>query len=165
MYLAIHAPQWLIDFWSVYGDVITPVLVTIMVSILTYVAIKIKTEAKVTAAKTDLQIKAMKDFAEKETGREQIEAQNKKIDALTTTIGYLSNMIDLAFQNSALTPEIKQKLATLNEKIKYGTTDELVAEQNEQIKLLKEQIETLTATVANNTVEVISTEVNKRIRR
>ena len=158
-------PAWLVDFWTIYGDMITPILVTILCSLLTYIAIKIKSDAKINSAKTDLQIQALKDVANREDNKPQLEDQSKQINELSKTIAYMADMINLAFQNSNLDPEIKNNLASLSNKIKYGTEEDLVKELENNNALLQEQIEALKEEIANNTVHTVETEAKQRIRR
>lgn len=165
MLLAIQMPAWLVDFWTIYGDMITPILVTILCSLLTYIAIKIKSDAKLNSAKTDLQIQALKDVANREDNKPQLEDQSKQINELSKTIAYMADMINLAFQNSNLDPEIKNNLASLSNKIKYGTEEDLVKELENNNALLQEQIEALKEEIANNTVHTVETEAKQRIRR
>lgn len=165
MLLAIQMPAWLVDFWTIYGDMITPILVTILCSLLTYIAIKIKSDAKINSAKTDLQIQALKDVANREDNKPQLEDQSKQINELSKTIAYMADMINLAFQNSNLDPEIKNNLASLSNKIKYGTEEDLVKELENNNALLQEQIEALKEEIANNTVHTVETEAKQRIRR
>lgn len=165
MLLAIQMPAWLVDFWTIYGDMITPILVTILCSILTYIAIKIKSDAKINSAKTDLQIQALKEVANREDNKPQLEDQSKQINELSKTIAYMADMINLAFQNSNLDPEIKNNLASLSNKIKYGTEEDLVKELENNNALLQEQIEALKEEIANNTVHTVETEAKQRIRR
>ena len=165
MLLAIQMPTWLVDFWTIYGDMITPILVTILCSILTYIAIKIKSDAKINSAKTDLQIQALKEVANREDNKPQLEDQSKQINELSKTIAYMADMINLAFQNSNLDPEIKNNLASLSNKIKYGTEEDLVKELENNNALLQEQIEALKEEIANNTVHTVETEAKQRIRR
>ena len=165
MLLAIQMPAWLVDFWTIYGDMITPILVTILCSVLTYIAIKIKSDAKINSAKTDLQIQALKDVANREDNKPQLEDQSKQINELSKTIAYMADMINLAFQNSNLDPEIKNNLASLSNKIKYGTEEDLVKELENNNALLQEQIEALKEEIANNTVHTVETEAKQRIRR
>ena len=165
MLLAIQMPAWLVDFWTIYGDMITPILVTILCSVLTYIAIKIKSDAKINSAKTDLQIQALKDVANREDNKPQLEDQSKQINELSKTIAYMADMINLAFQNSNLDPEIKNNLASLSNKIKYGTEEDLVKELENNNALLQEQIEALKEEIANNTVHTVETETKQRIRR
>ena len=165
MLLAIQMPAWLVDFWTIYGDMITPILVTILCSVLTYIAIKIKSDAKINSAKTDLQIQALKDVANREDNKPQLEDQSKQINELSKTIAYMADMINLAFQNSNLDPEIKNNLASLSNNIKYGTEEDLVKELENNNALLQEQVKALKEEIANNTVHTVETEAQQRIRR
>ena len=165
MLLAIQMPAWLVDFWTIYGDMITPILVTILCSVLTYIAIKIKSDAKINSAKTDLQIQALKDVANREDNKPQLEDQSKQINELSKTIAYMADMMNLAFQNSNLDPETKNNLASLSNKIKYGTEEDLVKELENNNALLQEQVKALKEEIANNTVHTVETEAKQRIRR
>ena len=82
MLLAIKMPVWLVDFWTVYGEMITPVLVTLLLAIVTAIALKIRSDAKVNAAKADLQIEALKQVANREDNKPQLEAQSQEIEDL-----------------------------------------------------------------------------------
>ena len=128
MLLSIHMPVWLSDFWTVYGDMITPVLVTLLTAIVTAVALKIKTDAKVNAQKSDLQIQALKEVANREDNKPQLEAQAEEIRELRKSIDTLSEMYELAFQNSNLDPEVKNNLATIANRVKYGSDAEVIKE-------------------------------------
>lgn len=163
--LAIQMPQWLVDFWAVYGDMITPVLVTLAVSIITWVALQIKSSAKVNSAKADLQIEALKEIANREDNKPQLEEQSQKIQELEQVIKYLSDMFNVAFQNSNLDPDIKNNLVSLANKIKYGSEEDFVKELEANNEKLKQQIEELTHKLNNNIVETVQTEIKKRVRR
>lgn len=165
MFLAISMPTWLIDFWTVYGDMITPVLVTVALALLTSLALKIKSDAKTNAAKADLQIQALKDVANREDNKPQLEQQSQQIAQMEQTLAYLADMVNLAFQNSNLTPEIKNNLASLSNKIKYGTEDDLVKELETQKALLEEQITALKAELEAKVVAVVEEKTAKRTRR
>ena len=165
MLLAIQMPQWLTDFWTVYGDMITPVLVTLLVSLLTYIAIKLKSDAKINKMKADLQIQALKDVANREDNKPQLEEQSQKLAELEKVITYLADMFDVAFQNSNLDPEIKANLASLINKIKYGSEEDLVKELEETNAKLKEELEALQEQVAQTVTTAVETETRKRTRR
>ena len=168
MLAALQMPQWLVDFWTVYGDMITPVLVTLLTSIVTWLALKIRSDAKVNRTKAELQIEALKEVANREDNKPQLDAQSEQIADLTKVIMYLADMVDVAFQNSDLDPEIKSNLSSLVNKIKYGTEEDLVKELEASNAKLKEQIETLTnalAESAKQSVEAAVTETKTRTRR
>ena len=162
---AISMPQWLVDFWTVYGDMITPVLVTLLTSVVTWLALKIKTDAKLNREKAELQIQALKDVANREDNKPQLEEQSQKLAELEKTIKYLADMFDVAFQNSSLDPEIKSNLAALINKIKYGTEEDLVKELEASNAQLKEQVETLTQELKTTTTQVVEQEIKTRTRR
>lgn len=161
----IQMPQWLIDFWTVYGDMITPVLVTLLVSLVTWLALQLKSTAKINAAKADLQIEALKNVANREDNKPQLEDQSQKLQHLEKVILNLSEMINVAFQNSNLDPDIKANLSSLINKIKYGSEDEFVKELETNNAILKQQIEELTQKLASNVVETVETVTKKKTRR
>lgn len=167
MFLAIQMPTWLVDFWTVYGDMITPVLVTVALALLTSLALKIKSDAKTNAAKADLQIQALKDVANREDNKPQLEQQAQEIADLKRVVTHQSEMINLAFQNSNLTPEIKDSLTSLSNKIKYGTEIDVIKELETQKAELQQQVDALTIRLSEqfSIAAPVVEEVKKRIRR
>lgn len=165
MFLSLQMPTWLVDFWTVYGDMITPVLVTVVLALLTSLALKIKSDAKTNAAKAELQLEALKDVANREDNKPQLEQQSNQIAQLEHTVAHLSEMFNLAFQNSNLTPEIKDNLKALENKIKYGTEEDLVKELEAQKAQLEEQITALKAELDTKVVAVVEEKTAKRTRR
>lgn len=165
MILAIQMPQWLTDFWTVYGSMITPVLVTLLVSLLTYIAIKLKSDAKINKVKADLQIQALKEVANREDNKPQLEEQSQKLAELEKVVTYLADMFDVAFQNSNLDPEIKANLSALINKIKYGSEEDLVKQLEETNTKLKEEVEALKEQMAQTVTAEVETETRKRTRR
>lgn len=163
---ALHLPQWLVDFWSVYGGIIMPVLVTLVTAIITKIALDLRTNAKINAQKAELQIKALEEVAKRENTKPQLEEQSSKLAELEKVIAYLSDMISMGFQNANIDPEIKENLKSLANKIKYGTEDDLVkqleAEKiklNEQVEALKEEL------IAKNTISLENIVENKKITK
>lgn len=165
MLLEIQMPQWLTDFWTVYGSMITPVLVTLLVSLLTYIAIKLKSDAKINKVKADLQIQALKEVANREDNKPQLEEQSQKLAELEKVVTYLADMFDVAFQNSNLDPEIKANLSALINKIKYGSEEDLVKQLEETNTKLKEEVEALKEQITQTVTAEVETETRKRTRR
>lgn len=167
MLLAIHMPEWLVDFWTVYGDMITPLLTTLLTSVVTYMALKIKTDAKVNAAKTDMEIQALKEVSQRENYKGEIEILTEQIEDLEKTVKGLCEMVDLAFQNSDLDPEIKSNLSSLINKVKYGTEDNLIKELEDANTRLQEQINELSEELAQKETAAVDKEDTKvkRTRR
>ena len=164
MYLAISMPTWLADIWTIFGGYVQPMLITLLTALVTALAIKIRSDAKVNAAKAELQIQALKDVANREDNKPELERQANKIDNLERVITLQTEMFDLAFQNSNLTPEIKENLTSLTNKIKYGTEEDLVKELEAEKAKLKEELDAVKSQLETKATVVIE-EVKKRIRR
>ena len=149
--LAIQLPQWLIDTWSAYKDVIIPALVTLAVALLTWVALKIKTDAKVNQAKAELQIQELKKLNEREDTRPELDVMKQKLQKLEQSNKYLGEMFDLVFQNSTLNQETKDSLTVLKNKMVFGVEDNLIKTLTEEKEKLEEKIAALEQVIAEAT--------------
>ena len=149
--LAIQLPQWLVDTWSAYKDVIIPALVTLAVALLTWVALKIKTDAKVNQAKAELQIQELKKLNEREDTRPELDVMKQELQKLEQSNKYLGEMFDLVFQNSTLNQETKDSLAVLKNKMVFGVEDNLIKTLTEEKEKLEEKIAALEQVIAEAT--------------
>lgn len=149
--LAIQLPQWLIDIWGAYKDVIIPALVTLAVALLTWVALKIKTDAKVNQAKAELQIQELKKLNEREDTRPELDVMKQELQKLEQSIKYLGEMFDLVFQNSTLNQETKDSLTVLKNKMVFGVEDNLIKTLTEEKEKLEEKIAALEQVIAEAT--------------
>lgn len=149
--LAIQLPQWLIDTWSAYKDVIIPALVTLAVALLTWVALKIKTDAKVNQAKAELQIQELKKLNEREDTRPELDVMKQELQKLEQSNKYLGEMFDLVFQNSTLNQETKDSLTVLKNKMVFGVEDNLIKTLTEEKEKLEEKIAALEQVIAEAT--------------
>ena len=164
MYLLCSVQDTLKGLWSTYGTEVIPVLVTVSLAILTWLAIKIRSDAKLMAAKNDLQIKALKEVANREDNKPQLDEQSVQINNLQNSILYLGQMFNEAFQNSSIDPEIKANISNCMNKIMYGTQEDLIKQLEETKAQLQEQVNVLTAQLSAKQAEVVE-EVKTRIRR
>ena len=160
--LAIQLPQWLIDIWGAYKDVIIPALVTLAVALLTWVALKIKTDAKVNQAKAELQIQELKKINAREDTRPELDVMKQELQRLEQSNRYLGEMFDLVFQNSTLNQETKDSLAILKNKMVFGVEDNLVKKLTEEKAKLEEKIAALEQAIANTTTVKSTKETRTR---
>lgn len=158
MMLAIKLPVWLVDIWTAYSDVIMPALVTLAVALVTWIAIRIKTDAKVNQAKAELQIAELKKLNEREDTRPELNTLSVEVEDTKQSVRYLAEMIDKAFQNSTLDENIKNELTLLKNKLVFGVKEDLVttltAEKTaleEKIIGLEEQLKAATTVVTKET--------------
>ena len=149
--LAIQLPQWLIDIWGAYKDVIIPALVALAVALLTWVALKIKTDAKVNQAKAELQIQELKKLNEREDTRPELDVMKQELQKLEQSNKYLGEMFDLVFQNSTLNQETKDSLTVLKNKMVFGVEDNLIKTLTEEKEKLEEKIAALEQVIAEAT--------------
>lgn len=161
--LAIQLPQWLIDIWGAYKDVIIPALVTLAVALLTWVALKIKTDAKVNQAKAELQIQELKKLNAREDTRPELDVMKHELQRVEQSNRYLGEMFDLVFQNSTLNQETKDSLAILKNKMVFGVEDNLVKQLTEEKAKLEEKIAALEKAITDAaTVKATKTETRTR---
>ena len=165
MYLLGSIQQAIIDIWNTYSNDVIPVLITIALALLTWIAIKIKSNAQLTQAKTELQIKALQEVANREDNKPQLEEQSQQINSLTGAVMYLGEMMNEAFQNSSISPEVKENIKICLDKIKYGSQEDLVKSLQEQNAKLLEQVSALTEQVTTKAAETVTEEVKTRVRR
>lgn len=149
--LAIQLPQWLIDIWGAYKDVIIPALVTLAVALLTWLTLKIKTDAKVNQAKAELQIQELKKLNEREDTRPELDVMKQELQKLEQSNKYLGEMFDLVFQNSTLNQETKDSLTVLKNKMVFGVEDNLIKTLTEEKEKLEEKIAALEQVIAEAT--------------
>ena len=149
--LAIQLPQWLVDIWSAYKDVIIPALITLAVALLTWLALKIKTDAKVNQAKAELQIQELKKLNEREDTRPELDVMKQKLQKLEQSNKYLGEMFDLVFQNSTLNQETKDSLTVLKNKMVFGVEDNLIKTLTEEKEKLEEKIAALEQVITEST--------------
>lgn len=160
---AIQLPQWLVDVWMVNKDVLVPALVMVAVAILTWIAIKIKADAKYQQAKTELQIQELKKINAREDTRPELDVMKQELQRLEQSNRYLGEMFDLVFQNSTLNQETKDSLAILKNKMVFGVEDNLVKQLTEEKSKLEEKIAALEKVITDaSTVKVTKTEIRTR---
>lgn len=160
--LAIQLPQWLIDIWGAYKDVIIPALVTLAVALLTWVALKIKTDAKVNQAKAELQIQELKKLNAREDTRPELDVMKQELQRLEQSNRYLGEMFDLVFQNSTLNQETKDSLAILKNKMVFGVEDNLVKKLTEEKVKLEEKIAALEKVITDASTVKVTKETRTR---
>ena len=141
----------MINTWGAYKDVIIPALVTLAVALLTWLALKIKTDAKVNQAKAELQIQELKKLNEREDTRPELDVMKQELQKLEQSNKYLGEMFDLVFQSSTLNQETKDSLTVLKNKMVFGVEDNLIKTLTEEKEKLEEKIAALEQVIAEAT--------------
>lgn len=140
MMLAIKLPVWLVDIWAAYSDVIVPALVTLAVALITWIAIKLKADAKVNQAKAELQIEELKKLNDREDTRPELNTLSTEVEDTKQSVRYLAEMFDKVFQNSTLDENTKNELTLLKNKLVFGVREDLVTTLTAEKIALEERI-------------------------
>ena len=159
MMLAINLPVWLVDIWAGYSDVIVPALITLIVAMITWIAIKIKADAKVNQAKSELQIQELKKLNDREDTRPELNTLSAEIEDTKQSVRYLAEMFDKVFQNSTLNEETKNELTILKNKLVFGVKEDLVSQLTAEKTALEEKLVAL-----QEQLKAASTVVTKETR-
>jgi cell division protein FtsB len=159
--LAIKLPTWLVDIWAVHKDVIVPALIMVLTALLTWVAIKIKADAKYQQAKSELQIQELKKLNEREDTRPELNTLSAEVEDTKQSVRYLAEMFDKVFQNSTLDENTKNELTLLKNKLVFGVKEDLVETLTAEKTALEEQIAGLTEQL-NAATTVITKETRTR---
>jgi hypothetical protein len=153
--LAIKLPVWLVDIWAVNKDVIVPALVMVLVALLTWVAIKIKADAKYQQAKSELQIQELKKLNEREDTRPELNTLSAEVEDTKQSVRYLAEMFDKVFQNSTLDENTKNELTLLKNKLVFGVREDLVETLSAEKTALEEKVSGLEAKLKEATTVVV----------
>lgn len=163
--LFIQFPQWVIDIWNAYSDAIIPIVISIIPVVLSWLVVRLKNYVKTSADKEAKLLEILAIISNKESSSEFLENQNAEIKTIKEAVTYLGSMLNLAYQNSNLDPEVKSNIESIVNKLRYGTEEDLIAQLEENNKTLLEQIENLKTQIAEKTIVAVTEEVRKRVRK
>ena len=154
----VAIPQWLADIWYVYGDIITPVLQMITTILVTAIGVWARKKNVSIDANTQAIITLMKSIVEKKETEASTKAveNGEKIDNLQGMLGCLMNMFSLAFTNSNLDQDVKNKINSIADTIRYGTSEDIVICLKEQIAELTEELTRLKELAEKEDEEVVT---------
>lgn len=163
-------PQWLQDFWTTYSNVIIPMIETILGAFITYISIKIRSDAKLAAKKTDLEIEALQNVSKREDFKPEIDSLKKVVTDQNETIKGLSELFNTAFQNSSLDPVVKDTLTSIKNKIQSGSNAELAKQLEEQLRLKEDELSAISvelekSKIVPEIIEPVVKNVIKKIRK
>ena len=153
--LAIKLPVWLTDIIVVNKDVIVPALVMVLTALLTWVAIKIKADAKYQQAKSELQIQELKKLNEREDTRPELNTLSAEVEDTKQSVRYLAEMFDKVFQNSTLDENTKNELTLLKNKLVFGVREDLVETLTAEKTALEEKVAGLEAKLKEATTVAV----------
>lgn len=156
----VAIPQWLADIWYVYGDIITPVLQMVTTILVTAIGVWARKKNVSIDANTQAMLTLMKSIVEKKETEASTKAveNGEKIDNLQGMLGCLMNMFSLAFTNSNLDQGVKDKINSIADTIRYGTSEDIINSLKSQINELTAELLKLKELAEKEDVEEVITE-------
>lgn len=150
----------LIQIWETYKGEIIPALVTAFIGFIPFFVLWVKNRLALSNKKQEAQLEVMKQIANKEDTRPELETLKEEISLLKEEIqnlkGAVSNsavLFNTAFQNSDLKPEVKDFLESLKNKILVGNNEDLISALEEKLKAVEEEYENFKKSVAEEISE------------
>lgn len=165
----------LIQIWNTYKADIIPALVSALIAFLPFFVFWVRNRLTLSNKKQEAQLEVMKEIANKEDTTPELEAieqelaeTKEELKELKDSISNMASLFNTAFQGSDLSPEIKESLEHLKNKVIIGNSQDLISELEEKLKEANERCESLLAEknnlLANKAEEVVST-VSSKIRK
>ena len=90
-------------------------------------------------------IAALDAVANRENVKPQIDENTKKLQEVSTAINFLAEVIGLAFENSTLPQDTKNKIFAIVQNVKSANTEEIVAMLKAEKERLEQQVKDLLA--------------------
>lgn len=166
----------LIQIWETYKGEIIPALVTAFIAFIPFFVLWVKNRLTLSNKKQEAQLEVMKQIANKEDTRPELETLKEEISLLKEEIqnlkGAVSNsavLFNTAFQNSDLKPEVKDFLESLKNKILVGNNEDLISALEEKLKAVEEEYEnfkkSVTKEISEKELEQNPVKKQRKIRR
>lgn len=167
--------KWLVDMWNTYKDVILPILLSIVGmggSFLVYYVPKLLGKWALKLGMDNKTIAAIGEKAKELVTKEEFAQVGTILKSVTQRLAaseeqnkMLAEMLKVAFDNTALNPDIKSQLGTIYSKILYKTEDALVEALESKLKLKEDEIAALKQIIQTPTVvKDETTPTTKRVR-
>lgn len=160
--------------WEAYKGDVVPVIVTglllVVSALFVYVASKIKSQGY----KTEAQAKVLNELASSESvepviqeTKDEVTQMKDIIVTLKDSVFYLAELFNTAFQSSNLSPEIKEQLSNLCNRVKNGISEDVINSLKNELDKYKELYENAKAKIESTVDEIQEiTQVDiKRVRK
>lgn len=159
------------NIWMTYKGDIVPVLVSAILVIISALAYLIASKIKAQGIKDQVNAEKLDNINENGATAEQTEEVKSEVEKLKEIMVVvkegmvsLTDLFNTAFQNSSISPEVKEQLNNLANSIKNGVGDDVIKSLQDELDKYKELYDQAKKTIdeSKDKIETI-TEV-KRIR-
>ncbi len=106
-------------------------------------------------------IAALDAVANRENVKPQIEENTKKLQEVSTAINFLAEVMGLAFENSTLPQDTKNKIFAIVQNVKSANTEEIVAMLKTEKEMLEQKVKDLLAQLEEKVEQTVTPEENE----
>lgn len=165
----LGATMFGIEIPDVVADIITVIekLCVILMPVILAVGGVILSAIKRNNAKQELadkeKIAALDAVANRENVKPQIEENSKKLEKMETAINFLAEVMGLAFENSTLPQDTKNKIFAIVQNVKSANVEDLVAMLKTEKAALEQQVKDLLAQLEEKIEQTVKPEENEEV--
>lgn len=159
------------NIWNTYKGDIVPVLVSAILIVVTAVAYFVASKIKAQGIKAEAQAEKINNIDENGATSEQQEEIKSEVQQLQELIVVvkdgmvsLTDLFNTAFQNSSISPEVKEQLNNLANSIKNGVGDDVIKSLQDEVAKYKDLYDQAKKIIDDSVDKVAEVTEVKRVR-
>ena len=163
--------ETLSNIWNTYKGDIVPVLVSAILIVVTAVAYFVASKIKAQGIKAEAQAEKINNIDENGATSEQQEEIKSEVQQLQELIVVvkdgmvsLTDLFNTAFQNSSISPEVKEQLNNLANSIKNGVGDDVIKSLQDEVAKYKDLYDQAKKIIDDSVDKVAEVTEVKRVR-
>ena len=159
------------NIWNTYKGDIVPVLVSAILIVVTAVAYFVASKIKAQGIKAEAQAEKINNIDENGATSEQQEEIKSEVQQLQELIVVvkdgmvsLTDLFNTAFQDSSISPEVKEQLNNLANSIKNGVGDDVIKSLQDEVAKYKDLYDQAKKIIDDSVDKVAEVTEVKRVR-
>ena len=163
--------ETLSNIWNTYKGDIVPVLVSAILIVVTAVAYFVASKIKAQGIKAEAQAEKIANIDENGATSEQQEEIKSEVQQLQELIVVvkdgmvsLTDLFNTAFQNSSISPEVKEQLNNLANSIKNGVGDDVIKSLQDEVAKYKDLYDQAQKIIDDSVDKIAEVTEVKRVR-
>ena len=163
--------ETLSNIWNTYKGDIVPVLVSAILIVVTAVAYFVASKIKAQGIKAEAQAEKIANIDENGATSEQQEEIKSEVQQLQELMVVvkdgmvsLTDLFNTAFQNSSISPEVKEQLNNLANSIKNGVGDDVIESLQDEVAKYKDLYDQAKKIIDDSVDKVAEVTEVKRVR-
>lgn len=163
--------ETLSNIWNTYKGDIVPVLVSAILVVVTAVAYFVASKIKAQGIKAEAQAERITNIDENGATAKQQEELKSEVEQLQELMVVvkdgmvsLTDLFNTAFQNSSISPEVKEQLNNLANSIKNGVGDDVIKSLQDEVAKYKDLYDQAKKIIDDSVGKVEEVTEIKRVR-